>query len=126
MKYILSIVVIAVLIGCSQASENKVNIVSSSEMKEIMSQDSIQLIDVRSLKEFREGHLKNAQNIIYDEDFAEKIKTLDKSRSVAVYCQTGRRSSDCSEILKKAGFEKIYDLDGGLSEWKYKEELVKE
>ncbi|MFN2262482.1 MAG: rhodanese-like domain-containing protein [Psychroflexus sp.] len=120
------LIVVIVVFSCSQPTEDKVNIVTSSEMKDIISQDSIQLIDVRSLEEFREGHLENAQNLIYDEDFAEKIKALDKSKPVAVYCKTGRRSSECSEILKKAGFEKIYELEGGLSEWQYKEELVKE
>lgn len=126
MKPLLYLFVFATILSCSQGDDRKVNIVTSSEMKEIMSQDSVQLIDVRTLEEFREGHLKNAQNLIFDEDFAQKIQTLDKSKPVAVYCKTGRRSSECSDILKKAGFEKIYELEGGLSEWQFKEELIKD
>lgn len=126
MKSLLYLILFATILSCSQADDRKVNIVTSSEMKEIMSQDSVQLIDVRTLEEFREGHLKNAQNLIFDEDFAQKIQSLDKSKPVAVYCKTGRRSSECSDILKKAGFEKIYELEGGLSEWQYKEELIEE
>jgi len=99
-------------------------LLSSEEMKELMLLDSVQLIDVRSLEAFREGHLKGAQNLVYDEDFIDKIQKLDKSKPVAVYCRTGRRSEECSQILKKAGFEEIYQLKDGLSQWKYKDELI--
>ncbi len=97
---------------------------TSEEMKELILLDSVQLIDVRSVEAFREGHLKGAQNLIYDEDFIEKINQLDKTKPVAVYCRTGRRSEKCSKILKKAGFEQIYQLKDGLSQWKYKDELI--
>jgi rhodanese-related sulfurtransferase len=110
--------------SCQSPNESSPTLVSSEEMKKLMEMDTIQLIDVRSLEEFREGHLKGAQNLIYDNDFAQKISQLDKSRPVAIYCKTGRRSEECSTILKKAGFKKVYDLKGGLSQWKFEEELV--
>lgn len=103
---------------------NTTTLVSSEEMKELMSLDSVQLIDVRTLEEFREGHLEGAQNIIYDDEFEQKIKQLDKSKPVAVYCRTGRRSEECSQILEQAGFKKIYNLKDGLSQWKHKDELI--
>jgi len=110
--------------SCQSPYESSPTLVSSEEMKKLMEMDTIQLIDVRSLEEFREGHLKGAQNLIYDNDFAQKISQLDKSKPVAVYCKTGRRSEECANILKKAGFKKVYDLKGGLSQWKFEEELV--
>jgi rhodanese-related sulfurtransferase len=114
------------LILFTSCVENKSNstLLSSEEMKELMLLDSVQLIDVRSLEAFREGHLKGAQNLVYDEDFIEKIQQLDKSKPVAVYCRTGRRSEKCSKILKNAGFEEIYQLKDGLSQWKFKNELI--
>jgi rhodanese-related sulfurtransferase len=110
--------------SCQPSYESSPTLVSLEEMKKLMEMDTIQLIDVRSLEEFREGHLKDAQNLIYDNDFAQKIKQLDKSKPVAVYCKTGRRSKECSDILEKAGFKKVYDLKGGLSQWEFKEELI--
>jgi rhodanese-related sulfurtransferase len=95
-------------------------------MKELMAIDTMQLIDVRALEAFREGHLQGAQNLIYDDEFDEKIKQLDKDKPVAVYCRTGRRSKKCSAILKEAGFKQIYQLKGGLSQWEYNDELVKD
>jgi rhodanese-related sulfurtransferase len=112
-------------VSCKQ-EQDSATMVSSEEMKELMVLDSVQLIDVRSLEDFREGHLEGAQNLIYDDEFAQKIELLDKSKPVAVYCRTGRRSQTCSDILKNAGFKQIYQLKGGLSQWEYKDELVKD
>lgn len=123
------IVLLSILFGfftSCQSDTNRSTLVSGEEMKNLMAFDSVQLIDVRSLEEFREGHLNGAQNLIYDEDFAYKITELDKSKPVAVYCRTGRRSEECSEILKEAGFRKIYQLKGGLSQWEFEKELVKD
>ncbi|SDG82740.1 rhodanese-like domain-containing protein [Psychroflexus sediminis] len=113
-----------VLLSSCDRSKSNSTLVSSKEMKELMILDSVQLIDVRTLEEFREGHLAGAQNLIYDNEFAYKIKQLDKSKPVAVYCRTGRRSEECSQILRDAGFKKIYQLKGGLSEWEYEDLLV--
>ena len=97
--------------------------VSQEEMKEIMKLDNTQLIDVREMSDFESEHLEGAQNIVYDEDFELNISKLDKSQPVAVYCKTGGRSEKCVKILVEAGFEKIYDLEGGYEAWTYKDNL---
>ena len=124
MRSIVALCLGVLLLASCEDKQNNSTLLSSEEMKELMLLDSVQLIDVRSLEAFREGHLKGAQNLVYDDDFIDKIKKLDKSKPVAVYCRTGRRSEKCSKILKKAGFEQIYQLKDGLSQWKYKDELI--
>jgi len=96
-------------------------LVSPKEMKELKAMDEVQFIDVRTVKEFREEHIKGAQNLVYDADFKDKIQELDKSQPVAVYCRTGRRSHKCSKMLHEAGFTKIYELKGGITKWKHKD-----
>ena len=96
-------------------------LVSPKEMKELKAMDEVQFIDVRTVKEFREEHIKGAQNLVYDADFKDKIQKLDKSQPVAVYCRTGRRSHKCSKMLHEAGFTKIYELKGGITKWKHKD-----
>lgn len=77
-----------------------------------------QLIDVRTPAEYQRGHLPGAQNInFYDEELEKKLAALDKNRPVYVYCHSGRRSSECSDILKKMKFKKIVDMNGGFSAW---------
>lgn len=78
-----------------------------------------QLIDVRTPREFEQGHIEGAQMINYkDRSFKTGIDKLDKSQAVFVYCQAGGRSKSACEIMEKAGFTKIYELEGGYGNWK--------
>ncbi|MEH6406246.1 MAG: rhodanese-like domain-containing protein [Leeuwenhoekiella sp.] len=104
--------------------DNTLEVVSVSEMKELMKLDEVQVVDVRTKPEFESGHIKDAQNIVFDENFKEKIATLDKTKPIVVYCQKGGRSSKCAQIMMESGFQEIYDLDGGLSKWVYDSETI--
>jgi len=64
------------------------------------------------------SHLKNAQNIcVTNNDFQEKVKKLDKNKPVYVYCEKGGRSANAAKILTEMGFKKVYDLQGGITNW---------
>ena len=79
---------------------------------------TIQLVDVRTPNEYKSGHITGAINInYYDQDFSTQIAALDKSKPIYVYCRSGVRSKYSSEILKKLGFKKIYNLKGGILNW---------
>ena len=76
-----------------------------------------QIIDARTPEEFQQGHIPGAQNIdVKSSDFDTLISTLDKSRPVAVYCRSGRRSKMAAERLVSAGFN-VVELDGGILSW---------
>jgi rhodanese-related sulfurtransferase len=75
-----------------------------------------QFIDVRTEEEYRGGHAVKA--VHFPLDALEKDLTkLDKDKSVYVICQTGRRSQKGAEILQKAGFKDVYNIEGGTSAW---------
>lgn len=112
-----------VLTSC-QFGNQQVEVITSDEMELLLLSDSIQLIDVRSFEDFQEKHIKGAQSIVFDSDFEENISKLDKSKPVAVYCRTGRRSKECSQVLKDKGFTKIYELEGGLEKWEHEDFLI--
>ncbi len=77
-----------------------------------------QLIDVRTLGEFKEGSIEGALNIdFYNDDFQSQLKSLDKDRPVFIYCKSGGRSAKAYKMLKDMGMEKVYDLKGGYSGW---------
>ena len=81
--------------------------------------DSTQIIDVRTPKEFLEGHIKYALNIdYYSEDFSSTIRKLDTLKPVYIYCRSGKRSSNSATLFQKAGFAQIYNLEGGILGWK--------
>lgn len=70
------------------------------------------IVDVRSPKEFANGHLKTAINIPI-EQLRKRLDDLNKAREVIVYCQVGYRGYLGYRILKQAGFE-VKNLDGGF------------
>ena len=84
------------------------------------------LLDAREKKEFKVSHLQNAQYVGYEKfDLTKTIQSLpDKSKTIVVYCSLGVRSEDIAEKLKAAGYDKVFNLYGGIFEWKNKDNPV--
>lgn len=81
----------------------------------------IQIVDVRTEKEFSEQHIEKAINInIEDANFEESIQSLDKNKPVYLYCRSGKRSDKAAQKMALLGFKKIYDLKGGIIAWNEK------
>lgn len=122
-KNILSIFVLSFLLfftACKDAGSTEgIELITPQEVKEaVHDRDSSQLVDVRTLEEFREGHLKNAHNIcVTDGDFEENILKLDKEKPIYLYCRSGKRSARAAKMLKDLGFKEIYDMEGGYLNW---------
>ena len=77
------------------------------------------ILDVRTPKEYAEGHLNGSLNINYfDKDFKDQVGKLDSAKPVYVYCYSGGRSSNAMTIMKSKGFVTVYNLTGGYSAWK--------
>ncbi len=119
MKYFIPLCIVISMISCKETvTEPRVEVISVQEMEEVLRTESVQLIDVRTRNEFASNHIENARNIVYQgDDWEAQIAELDKDKPVYVYCQKGGRSAKCAALLEEAGFEKIYDLEGGISQW---------
>lgn len=108
---------ILILIGCDQ-NKNFIKLVEKEEFQYLMNQD-IQLIDVRTPEEFKNGSIVKAKNINFNSPFfKEQVLKLDKNKPVMVFCHAGGRSAKASLMLDSLGFKQIYDLKGGFSSWK--------
>ncbi|PXF52792.1 MAG: hypothetical protein C4B56_04470 [Candidatus Methanophagaceae archaeon] len=79
--------------------------------------EEIILLDVRTKKEYDSEHIPEAKLIPLPE-LGNRIGELDKSKKIIVYCKTGSRSRTASEILVQHGFEHVYNMLGGIEEWK--------
>lgn len=98
-----------------QAPQGSVTTVSVKEFAKTISKRGIRLIDVRTPKEYAEGHIAGAENIdVRAADFAERIKTA--KGKVAVYCRSGKRSLMAAEQFSAKGCT-VYNLDGGIIAW---------
>jgi len=115
---VFSLVVSFTFLSCKGQSSSEINNISTDEMQSLLKMDDVQLVDVRTPKEFKTGFIANAQNIDFlSSTFDEDVKKLDKEKPVILYCHSGRRSANGAEKLLKAGFVKIYNLKGGIVQW---------
>ena len=79
---------------------------------------NIAILDVRTAKEFADGHVAGAVNIdVNQTDFAQKIDELDRSETYIVYCRSGRRSSKAVGIMAAKGFKNLYNVSDGFVGW---------
>lgn len=125
------IVIICLLIGFSSCtSQEKKQIafvdIHVEEFQKAIKKNDIQLVDVRTPKEFKQGHIKNAQLInFFDANFKSNFKNkLDKNRAVYLYCRSGGRSAKAAKMFKEAGFRKVYNLLGGFNAWSKSEQEI--
>ncbi|WP_026450397.1 rhodanese-like domain-containing protein [Aequorivita capsosiphonis] len=101
-----------------QDSSNVIEVMPAQEFHDATAGNDVQLLDVRTSKEYKEGHVAQALNIdVLEDDFSEKAKSLDKDQPVYLYCRSGNRSKKASAILKDMGFKEIYDMEGGFLKW---------
>ena len=105
--------------ACAGKQKVEYKNLSSAQFEELIKNPNVQLVDVRTLAEHMEGHIPGSINInVKDEaGFPAAVdELLDKSREVAVYCRSGRRSRTAADLLVKKGF-KVYNLDKGILNW---------
>lgn len=107
------------MMACSTKPKYKFANLSSDEFEKLISEDSnVQRLDVRTVAEYSEGHIPGSINInILDDRFSALAdEILDKSRPVAVYCKSGRRSRNAARLLVKKGYT-VFNLDKGILNW---------
>lgn len=63
------------------------------------------IIDVRTVGEFQQGHIKGAKNIPLDMIFSKAAEIKKMNKPVIVYCRSGMRSSQAASVLKNSGIE---------------------
>ncbi len=105
--------------GCKESTVGTVVQISPEQLHEIIQRDTVQLIDVRTPKEFNKEHIKSSKNInFFSSSFSNTIKELDLEKPVYIYCRSGKRSAKSVKTFQKAGFKTIYNLEGGILNWK--------
>ena len=115
-KFLLIIMCIIFLTGCSGSEKYSVNYVQAKE--KIINEGAI-LVDVRTEEEYSEGHIAGAILLPLDSIDKDSVRESvgDKKTVIIVYCQSGKRSSQALEKLNGLGYKNVYDL-GAMSNWK--------
>jgi rhodanese-related sulfurtransferase len=84
----------------------------------LISHEDAMVLDVREDQEYRGGHILNSVHIPLSQ-LKGRLPELDKhkGRTVIVGCRSGHRSGRASGMLRKHGFERVYNLEGGILAW---------
>jgi len=110
-------IVVMLIVSEIQQRLSRVTGVNPAEATRLLNHENATMIDMRTDKDYREGHIANAINVPTGN--ADIPATLNKyrERPVVVYCQRGQRSIAFCKKLSKQGFASVYNLKGGVLAW---------
>ena len=106
--------------ACSSGDDTAGSItdVTVTEAVDVVAQEDMNILDVRTPAEFAAGHLEGAVNIdVQSPDFDAAVAQLPKDEEWFVYCRSGNRSGVATDRMAELGFTRMYDLQGGINDW---------
>jgi len=108
--------------ACGQQNFENVDVQGFAEL---IADTNVVVLDVRTVDEFKEGHIEGAVNIDQAQsDFIEQVKAaIPTDKTIAVYCRSGRRSANAAGKLAAEGY-KCVNLKGGIIAWKEANKLI--
>lgn len=127
MRLILRTFILAILGACnsqpmdtsSSSGSVVVQHVKPNDFKNQLDEGGCILLDVRTQREIGQGFIETASFINYpNESFEQKANLMDRETPILVYCHSGGRSAKAAQVLVDMGFQKVYNLEGGIRGWK--------
>ncbi len=92
---------------------------TNEEFQKVINDKVGVLVDVRTPKEFAQGHLFGAVNVDFKtHTFKSFISKFDTGKPILIYCGSGNRSGKAEKIMRAIGFKEVYDLKTGFGGWK--------
>ena len=92
--------------------------IGPTEATQLSNRENAIFLDIREENEFRAGHIPESIHIPIKQ-LPDRVAELSKhkGRPVIAYCRSGSRSGSAGSLLKKHGFESVYNLGGGIMAW---------
>lgn len=125
---ILWMVLVSITGACAQQSldeklktlyEYSVPLVQPEQLATWQTEPSeVVLLDIRSAPEYAVSHIAGAQLVDYDSFKNQDVTHIKKNAKVVVYCSVGYRSERIGEKLQDLGYTEVYNLYGGIFQWK--------
>ena len=93
--------------------------ISAQEVVNLVNQEGAVILDIRDKAEFEQGHIVDAINIPYT-NLDARVDELQKyqDKPLVIACKMGQHSGAAGTALRKAGFENVSRLRGGITEWR--------
>ncbi|MEC1354753.1 rhodanese-like domain-containing protein [Bacillus sonorensis] len=103
-------------VASSSARESYQNI-SPKEANALLQEEHAQILDVRYLNEWKEGHIEGAKHMMLG-TIPDRLDEIPAGRPVIVQCGSGVRSAIGASLLQAAGIKVVYNMTGGYAQWK--------
>jgi rhodanese-related sulfurtransferase len=103
----------------AQSAGSQVPRITVEELKKLMAEQQVVVVDVRSVDAYNNGHIKGSINLPLDKIQAGDYKDLPRDKRIITYCSCGAENSSAaaSSLLEKAGFKNGATLLGGTNAW---------
>lgn len=102
----------------STKTQTEVKNISAKQARELIDREKdVFILDVRTQEEYNDAHIKGA-NLIPIQELEQNINKIPKDKKVIVHCAKGKRSAKACEILKDEGLKELYNVEGGINQWK--------
>ncbi len=93
-------------------------VVRPAEVTALVNRDNALVVDLRAIADFEKGHIPGSKNVLMSQfDPENKRLASAKGLPVVLVCKTGQSAGEAARRLKKAGFERVFVLDGGIGGW---------
>jgi rhodanese-related sulfurtransferase len=96
--------------------------ITMEEFDRMRKEKDVVVLDVRTPREFGEGHVAGAVNVsvagVPLKQFDEQVGKLDKDKTYLVHCARGVRSAAAVSRMQRLGFKHLLDYSGGMDEWR--------
>ncbi len=102
--------------ACGEKSSNTLLSAQQFDAQYKATENAI-LLDVRTPEEVAGGKIDGAENIVWDDNFGNKLANLEH-KPIFVYCGSGIRSAKAAAVLREKGYDQVFELSGGIKAWK--------
>jgi thiosulfate sulfurtransferase len=90
--------------------------ISAQQARQLIQDAPVLILDCRALKDYRVGHIENALHV-HEQLRDSLIRRGDKQQALLIYCYHGHASQHLAEMFGDFGFQQVYSLTGGYSDW---------
>ena len=92
------------------------DVIGLDAFKDYLGKDGVQVVDVRGLTEYRNGHIEGADHVFVG-TLPGHLDKISKDKQVVIHCQSGDRAAIAYSVLRRNGFDGVKIFSGGMKEW---------
>lgn len=94
----------------------KWDVINQEEVLMEVGNEYVEVVDLREVELYKEGHISGAINIPYEE-FQDRYNELNQEKRIILICHTGRMGVESADFLVEKGFDKVANFGGGMAVW---------